>query len=184
MAGKTKKNKISSAKKSFLKSGLYLLIILAAAYFLVTYVFRKQVVHNVSMQDTLFDGDNFIMDELSYNISDPKRYDIVCFKSYKEKDLLIKRVIGLPNEKVTIKNEKIYINDKEIKDIKGLMPPKNAGLAADGVTLSDDEYFVIGDNREESIDSRSENVGNIRRSEIIGKAVFIIYPFDRIGIIK
>ena len=114
-----KKRKVSSFSLKVLKTGFLFLIVLICVYLLVNYVFRRTVVHNVSMQDTLYDGDNIIMDELSYNISDPKRFDVICFKSYKEKELLIKRVIGLPGETIQIKDGVIFINDKEIKDRSG-----------------------------------------------------------------
>lgn len=184
MAKKKKKKGISKGTLSFLKTGVFLLVVLLVVYLLITYVFRKTIVHNVSMQETLYEGDNIIMDELSYNISDPKRFDIICFKSYKEKDLLIKRVIGLPGETIKISDGIIYIDEKEIKDVKGLDKIDNPGLAYDGVTLSDDEYFVIGDNRLESIDSRFKDVGNVRRNEILGKASIVIWPLNRIKIIK
>ncbi len=179
-----KKRKVSSFSLKVLKTGFLFLIVLICVYLLVNYVFRRTVVHNVSMQDTLYDGDNIIMDELSYNISDPKRFDVICFKSYKEKELLIKRVIGLPGETIQIKDGVIFINDKEIKDRSGLGEIEEAGLAKEPVTLSNDEYFVIGDNRKESIDSRSNEVGNVRRKDILGKASFIFWPFNRVGIIK
>lgn len=181
---KKKKKKLFGKTRAFFKTGIFFLLVLVTVYIMVNYVFRRTVVHNVSMQDTLYDGDNIIMDELSYNIGDPKRFDIICFKSYKEKDLLIKRVIGLPNETVKIDNGTIYIDGKEIRDIKGLSEIENAGLAQAGVTLADDEYFVIGDNRPESIDSRFNDVGNVRRKDILGKAVIVIWPPNRIKLIK
>lgn len=182
--GKKKKKRISSPVVSMLKTGIFILLVLLICYFLVNYVFRRTIVHNVSMQKTLFEGDNIIMDELSYNLADPKRYDIICFKSYREKDLLIKRIFGLPGETIRVTEGKIYIDDKEIRDIKGLDEIEISGLAEDGVTLSDDEYFVIGDNRSESIDSRYSDVGNVRRKDILGKASLVIWPPNRIGIIK
>ncbi|MDO4189782.1 MAG: signal peptidase I [Lachnospiraceae bacterium] len=181
---KKKKRKISSVVLSTFKTGVFLLLILVTVYVLVTYVFRRTIVHNVSMQDTLFDGDNIIMDELSYNIGDPKRFDIICFKSYKEKDLLIKRIIGLPGETVSIVDGNIYIDGEQIKDVKGLEEIDSGGVASSGVKLSDDEYFVIGDNRDESTDSRSNEVGNIRRKDIMGKAAFVFWPANHIKIIK
>ena len=179
-----KKKKAGSLATSVIKTGLFILLILVVTYLLVTYVFRKTIVHNVSMMNTLYDGDNIIMDELSYNTGDPKRYDIICFKSYKEQELLIKRVIGLPGETVRISDGIIYINDKEIRDISRLEKIEDAGLAANGIKLSFDEYFVVGDNRSESTDSRSRDVGNVRRRDILGKASLIIWPLNRIGIIK
>jgi len=184
MANKKKKKKVSSGAVSILKTGLFMLVVLVISYLTVTYVFRRTIVHNISMQETLFDGDNIIMDELSYNTGNPKRYDIICFKSYKEKDLLIKRVIGLPGETVRITDGVIYIDDKEIKDKSGLEAINDGGLAAKGITLADDEYFVIGDNRDESTDSRSDMVGNVRRKDIMGKAVLVYWPINHVKIIK
>lgn len=184
MSKKKKKRKINSNLKKIMESGLFLLAVLLITYVLINYVGQKTVVHNVSMNDTLFEGDNVIMDKFSYVMGDPKRFDIICFKSYSEKDLLIKRVIGLPGETVRILAGKIYINGEEIDDVKGLTTPSNPGRASELITLSDDEYFVLGDNRAESIDSRSVNVGDIRRKDIIGKAAFVIFPFDRMGKIK
>lgn len=184
MAKKKKKKKVDSSALFVLKMGVSFLLVLVVCYLLVTYVFRRSVVHNVSMQETLHDGDNIIMDELSYNVGEPKRFDVICFKSYKEKELLIKRVIGLPGETVRIEDGTIYINDKQIKDKAGLTKIENPGLAAKDITLDDDEYFVVGDNRDESIDSRFEDVGNVRRKEILGKAVAVFWPLNRVKIIK
>lgn len=179
-----KKKKVSSMALAVLKTGFMFLLVLVVVYIMVNYVFRRSVVHNVSMQTTLYDGDNIIMDELSYNIGSPKRFDVICFKSYKEKDLLIKRVIGLPGEKIKIEDGTIYINDKEIRDKSGLDEIENPGLAASEIELSDDEYFVVGDNRKESIDSRYAEVGNVRRKDILGKASFVFWPANRIGKIR
>lgn len=182
---KTKKRKkVNSGIKALLETGLFFLVVLAITYILVNYVVQKTVVHNVSMNETLYDGDNIIMDKISYITGEPERFDIICFKSYSEKDLLIKRIIGLPGETVRILAGTIYINGEELKDVKGLEPPENPGKAADLITLSDDEYFVLGDNRVESVDSRYVEVGNVRRKDILGKASYIIYPFDRMGKIK
>lgn len=179
-----KKKKRASFAVSMLKMGIYSLLVLVCVYCLVTYVFRRSVVRGVSMQNTLFDGDSIIMDELSYNTGDPKRYDVICFKSYKEKELLIKRIIGLPGEKIQIIDGKILIDDEQIKDIKGLSEIEDAGVAKFGITLDDDEYFVIGDNRAESVDSRFNEVGNIKRKEILGKAALVFWPPKHIKVIK
>jgi len=184
MAKKKSRKKTSSALISVLKSGLFILVILVIAYIVANYGFRRSVVHNVSMQNTLLDGDNIIMDEFTYHVSEPERYDVICFKSYKEKDLLIKRIIGLPGETVRIIDGVIYINDKEIRDIKGLKAPEYAGLAATEIKLDSNEYFVLGDNRAESIDSRYDEIGNVKRREILGKASLVIWPLNRIKVIE
>lgn len=179
-----RRRKKNSSLVSVLKTGLFILLILIITYVLVNYVIRRTVVHNVSMQDTFYDGDNILVDEISYRVSDPKRYDIICFKNYSNKDLLIKRVIGLPGEKVKIESGVIYINDNEIKDIYKDKTIENPGIASSEIVLLEDEYFVLGDNREESIDSRYAEIGNVKRKDILGKAAFIIYPFNKIGKVK
>lgn len=178
------RKKVNSGLKSVLNTGLFILAVLIITYVLVNYVVRRTVVHNVSMQETLHDGDNILMDELSYRMDVPKRFDVICFKSRKQKELLIKRVIGLPGESVRILAGTIYINGKEIDDFNGLDRIENPGIASEEITLSKDEYFVIGDNREESIDSRYPEIGNVKDKDIIGKAFAIIYPFNRLGRIK
>lgn len=181
---KRRRKKVNKGIELIFKSGLFILLVLLITYVLVNFVVRKTVVHNISMQDTLYEGDNILMDKISYRIGVPERYDIICFKSYKQKELLVKRIIGLPGEKVRILAGTIYINGEEIDDVKGLDRIENPGIAADEITLSKDEYFVIGDNREESIDSRYAEIGNVREKEIFGKAAFIIYPFNRFGKIR
>ena len=118
------------------------------------------------MSPTLADGDNLIVDKISYRFHDPERFDIVVFPfRYADKTYYIKRIIGLPGETVYIDEEgTIYI---------------------DGEVLNGtDEYFVLGDNRNNSSDSRDPVVGNIHRDELIGKAWMRIYPFDQMCIIK
>jgi len=176
-----KKNKVL---KSVLSTTFYVFFILVLTYIIVNYGFRRTVVNGVSMETTLLNGDNIIMDKFTYNVSDVKRYDIICFKSYREKDLLIKRVIGLPGETVSYKDGAVYINDKELKGAMKYSEIENPGLLLKGITLNEDEYFVIGDNRAESVDSRFADVGNVKKDEILGRAAFIIYPFERIRIIK
>lgn len=184
MSKKRKSKKAYSSLVSMLKFCVFLLVVLLLSYFLTNYVFRRTIVRNVSMQETLHDGDNIIMDKIPSHLKNIKRYEVICFKSYSEKELLIKRVIGLPGETINIKDGIIYIDGEEIKDVRGLIEPKDAGLAAYDIVLSDDEYFVLGDNRDESIDSRFEQVGNVRKRDIIGKAWLVYFPFNHFKVIK
>lgn len=141
------------------------------------------VVEGTSMETTLHDADNLIINKIGYRFHDPKRYDIVVFP-FDDETYYIKRIIGLPNETVQIVNGKICINGKMIKEDYGLEPIDNPGNAVEPITLGADEYFVLGDNRNQSKDSRSGEVGVIKREKIIGKAVFRFYPFDSFGKIE
>lgn len=126
------------------------------------------------------------VDKISYRFHDPKRFDVIVFPyQYADKTYYIKRVIGLPGETVRI-DEKgaVYINDVLLEEGYGKETIKDPGMAIDGITLQDDEYFVMGDNRNDSSDSRFVSVGNIKRSQILGKAFLRIYPFTKIGLVK
>lgn len=155
------------------KFGLFILIVLIIAFIMSRYIVERVRVHNHSMEHTLESGDSVLIDKISYRFRDPKRFDIIVFRQKGSEDL-IKRVIGLPYETVQIKDGKIYINDEEIEDVKGLDPPEYAGIAASPIQLSVGEYFVIGDNREESIDSRYEDVGIVPSTKITGRMILRI----------
>ena len=136
------------------------------------------------MSSTLSPGDTVLIDKFTYMISEPKRFDIIVFKqSNKEHNYYdIKRIIGLPGETVRIDGAgDIYINDNKIEDIVIAETMTNGGLAADGITLDAGEYFVIGDNRNYSEDSRFANVGNVLKNDIIGKAFIKLKPFTLIN---
>ena len=177
--------------KFLMDAGVFVLIVLVLSYLLSAFVAQRILVHNVSMQETLLEGDVVLMDKITYRIRDPKRYEIICFDSDYEREGLIKRVIGLPGETVQITQGMIFINGNRIKDVEGLVKIEDPGLAKDEIHLVKDEndpanneYFVIGDNREKSIDSRYIEIGNVKQKDIIGKAWLRIYPFDRFGFLR
>ena len=138
------------------------------------------------MNPTLENGDNLITDKISYRFSDPKRYDIVVFPFEDEngKRNFIKRIIGLPGETVQIKDGEVYINGELLGETYGKEKMDYAGRASEPITLGDDEYFVLGDNRNNSKDSRYEDVGNISRDRLIGRAFFRIWPLSDFGLLK
>ena len=118
-----------------------------------------------------------LQDLLIYQIKGPSRYDVVIFKSdHKNGNYYVKRVIGLPGEKVQIKNGRIYVNGKKTKAFSS-QKILSAGLAADEITLKSKQYFVVGDNYNNSEDSRSASVGNIKRTNIIGKVGIKYWPW-------
>ena len=138
-----------------------------------------------STRTCLDDGDNLIVEKLSYRFSDPKRFDIIVFPPTGKKEYYIKRIIGLPGETVQIdENGNIYINGELLEENYGAETIQNPGRAAKPITLGDDEYFVMGDNRNNSKDSRSEEVGNVKRSQIIGRAWLRIWPLNKFGLLK
>ena len=154
---------------------------------LIQFVVQRDVVDGESMMNTLQDEDNILVDKLTYQFSDPQRFDVVLFP-YGEGDeelCFIKRVIGLPGETVQIsRSGDIFIDGEFLEEYYGFedIQQDKRYLAADGYTLQEDEYFVMGDNRNNSYDSRQ--IGGIKREDIIGRAVFRIYPFKSLGFIK
>ena len=165
--------------KEVISTIIYLIILCAAVYLILHYVGQRTVVRGDSMDRTLSDGQNLIMDKISYRFHDPERYDIVIFpgpEEYGEHPCYIKRIIGLTGGKV-------YINDKELKsDVYGITDSiDEAGIVQEPLTLGSDEYFCLGDNRPVSYDSRYEEVGPVHRSEIIGKVWIRIWPLNKFG---
>lgn len=147
------------------------------------YVGTHTMVEGSSMESTLHNQDYLFVNKVTYLIDNPKRFDIIVF-SYSPDTYYIKRVIGLPGESIRIADGKIYINGEELQEDYGLEVMEDSGLAAEEITIGADEYFVLGDNRNHSTDSRSETVGNVKIKDIVGKAFFRFYPVDNIGFVE
>ena len=179
-----KSEKKVSAGRELLSFVIYLAVILLVTFLTIHYVGQRTQVNGDSMQNTLQDGDNLIVDKISYQFHDPKRFDIIVFPfQYEENTYYIKRVIGLPGETVQIDDVgNIYINGEVLEESYGREVIRDAGLAADPIKLGEDEYFVMGDNRNDSLDSRVPSVGTIKREDIIGRAWLRIFPFDKFGL--
>lgn len=164
---------------------LYVAVVVGITFLIITFVGQRTYVSGSSMENTLSHGDNLIVDKITYRFADPKRFDIIVFPfRYEEKTYYIKRIIGLPGETVQIQDGNIYINGEILNESYGREVMKSAGLAAEPITLGEDEYFVLGDNRNDSTDSRDPNVGKIHRDEIIGRAWLRIWPLDKFGVLK
>ena len=166
---------------------VYILIVVCATYLIVTYVGQRTKVSGDSMQATLQDGDNLIVDKISYRFRDPKRFEIIVFPyRYAEDTYYIKRIIGLPGETVQIIDGYVYINGEQLDEHYGreVIDDDKYGLAAEPIKLGADEYFVLGDNRNHSSDSREPNVGVLHRDELIGRAWVRIWPLNSIGVIS
>ena len=172
-----KEDKEINIVKDLLFLCMYILIVIGICWAVLTYVGQRTEVSGESMSNTLHSGDTLWIDKLEYEFGSPKRFDVVVFPYEEEDDTFyIKRIIGLPGETVYIDEEgTIYINDEPLEGDKYGREPiaeDKRGVASEEVTLGDDEYFVLGDNRNNSRDSRFEDVGNIHKDVIIGRAVF------------
>ena len=160
--------------KEIFSTILYILVVLLGTYLLITFVGQRTSVSGSSMEPTLSNNDQLILDKISYRFSEPQRFDIIVFPfQYAEKTFYVKRIIGLPGETVQIDLQgNIYINGQILNEDYGKETINFAGLAVEPITLGDDEYFVMGDNRNNSRDSRLSDVGNIHKDKFVGKAVF------------
>ena len=162
---------------------VYLAVIFALTFLFITFVAQRTEVSGSSMEPTLQDGDSLLVDKLSYRFKDPKRFDIIIFPyQYGDDQYFIKRVIGLPGEKVRVDYDgNIFINGELLKENYGAEVIRDPGRAETEITLSEGEFFVMGDNRNHSMDSRDLSVGNIQKKDILGKAFVRIYPFSNFG---
>ena len=181
--------KKSNIMKEIIGTIVYIAVICLVVFLILHYVGQRTVVRGDSMDNTLRDGQNLIMDKISYRFHDPERFDIVIFPGPEENGehpYYIKRVIGLPGENVQIKNGVVYIDGEELtEDVYGITACiDEPGIAREPLTLGEDEYFCLGDNRPVSYDSRYEEVGPVERSEIIGKVWIRIWPISLFGTVE
>lgn len=154
----------------------YVFIILAVLI-IRTYFVTPAIVDGESMNDTLLDGQIVILNKITYRFNDINRFDIVVLKNDEDNDKIIKRIIGLPNENIRYTDNKLYINDKLVETDLKFKETTDFEYET-----KDNEYFVLGDNRVVSKDSRI--LGNFKKEDIVGKVNIRIYPLDRIGSVK
>lgn len=201
-----KTSKKKSLGKRILSGGmellLYVMIAVVCIFVVPRYVVQRTQVSGPSMEATLQNKDNILVEKLSYRFGEPERFDIVVFYHFYDEDIrdkddedcydfYVKRIIGLPGEKVQIVPDEndntkytIYINDEPLEEHYGKDPITYQGVASEPIVLDEGEYFVLGDNRAVSQDSRYEEVGNIREEDIVGKAWLRIYPFSKFGFLN
>ena len=163
-----------------------ILVVVILAYSIITFGIQSVTMIGQSMDPALTNQDVVLINKRAYTFSNPKRYDIIAFKLKEDSESYfnIKRIIGLPGETVQIKNGKIFIDEKVLTDLPFEDLIMTEGLAVDEITLGENEYFVMGDNCNNSEDSRYVNIGNISEKEISGKVFFRILPRSEIGVIK
>ncbi|MBO5473499.1 MAG: signal peptidase I [Lachnospiraceae bacterium] len=172
--------------KEILSTSIYLLGVLLVTYLIIHFVGQRTEVQGGSMEPKLYSEDNLIVDKISYRFHDPERFDIIVFPyQYADNTYYIKRIIGLPGETVQIDTEgNIWIDGEILEENYGKEVILNPGRAYEPIVLGEDEYFVMGDNRNNSTDSRDPSVGNIRREDIVGRAWLRILPLNKFGFIR
>ena len=158
----------------WIKAGLIALIL---AIILNTFIFSSSIVEGISMEPTLKDNDRILINKLTYILSEPNRGDIVIIQH--ENKNYIKRIIALPGETIEMSDHTLYIDNEEQENTYVNQSDEILTGSFGPLKIADDHYFVMGDNRLVSKDSRNE-LGLIKENEIIGKSEFIIYPFDRL----
>lgn len=181
---------MSFLRNKFIKNILYVVfsvvITISVVYIFMHFIARPYVVDGDSMNPTLYNHDFLIVNRLEYRISDPERYDLIVFPDKNGEDIeYVKRIIGLPGETVQIMNGKIYINAQELNEFYGKDDYiEDIGNIGFPIALGPNEYFVLGDNRNDSIDSRNTAIGIVNRIEIVGRAGFRLFPLNSFGSLK
>ncbi len=178
--------KVNNKKGLLFDLLFYAVLIFVCIYIIPNYVLQRTVVDGSSMENTLHNGDQLYVEKISYHFNALKRFDIIVFYPFGKKngDYYVKRIIGLPGETIQIIGSDILINGKVLKENYGKNPIINSGRAVEPIKLADDEYFVLGDNRSISRDSRTDEVANVKRSNIGGRVILRIKPLSKFGPVK
>lgn len=175
--------KRTSAKSFLFDLLFYAILIFVSVYIIPNFVLQRTIVDGESMENTLSDGDHLYVEKVSYRLNLLKRFDIIVFYPYgrDNEEYYVKRIIGMPGETIQIIDGTIYIEGEILEEHYGKEPIIDPGRAAEPILLKDDEYFVMGDNRNISKDSRYTVVGNVEKKNIGGKAFFRISPLKEFG---
>ncbi len=156
------------------------------AFLLTHYGFEIYTVTGYEMKPTLIKDDRVLVNKLVYRVGNVKRNDIVLVKQggTEHNYYNVERVLGLPGERVQIKDGSIFINGKKLEEKYDFPPMENGGLALEEITLEEDEFFLLCDNRNNGEDSRNANIGNVLRENIVGKAWFRLNTMEFIGFLN
>ena len=163
-----------------------IVVVIGLAYVMVSFFGIRTNVVGQAMEQTLENDDDILVNKFAYIISKPKQGDVIVFlpNGNKKSHYYVRRVVAVPGDTVQIKDGALYVNDELYKESTDVASMEDAGIASDAVKLEKDEYFVLGDNRNNSEDSRYANIGNVKRDYIIGKAWFRFSGFGSFGTIK
>ena len=137
------------------------------------------------MNDTLTNEEQILVNRFIYNVSSPKQGDVIAFlpNGNEKSHYYVRRVIACPGDTIQIKEGVVYVNGEAYQEKITVASIEDAGVASEEIKLGDDEYFVLGDNRNNSEDSRLANIGNVKKSYIIGKAWFYFKSIGNMGFI-
>ncbi len=162
--------------------GVDIIVVLSLAWFFINSFCMQVTVTGQSMSPLLDPDDVVLVNKLTYDLSSPGRNDVVAFER-EDKKVNVKRIIGIPGDVVQIIDGWVYLNGEPLKD-EALGAVSPAGLAENPIELDEGEYFLLGDNRDSSEDSRFANIGNVKREQILGKVWLRILPLFRIRLIR
>ena len=183
--GKQKRKINVAVVKEVFTWAIEILLAVLLAFTFVYFVGLRTSVVGQSMASTLNGGDEILVNRFIYKVTDPDYNDIIVFlpNGNEKSHYYVKRVIAVPGDTVQIQNGVVYVNGEAFEEEAEVFSIEDAGLTSEEITLGADEYFVLGDNRNNSEDSRYANIGNIKKEYIIGKAWFRVAPFSDFGFI-
>lgn len=172
--------------KEILYFGIEIIVVIVIAFVLVYFVGEKTSVIGASMSPTLSNKDEVIINKFIYTLTDPKREDVVVFRPNGNENthLNIKRVVGLPGETIRVEKGILYIDGEAYQSEFVANGIKDEGIAMEPILLGEDEYFVLGDNVNNSEDSRFANIGNVNKADMEGKVWFCVSPMSNMGFVN
>lgn len=163
----------------FLRDSIKYIVVIVLVILLKIYIISPGQVMEESMEPTLYQNDIILLEKVTYMFKDVERFDIVVL-SYPDQKFVVKRIIGLPGETIEYKNNELLVNNEVVEEVFLTENTEDYGP----VTVPEGKYFVVGDNRDVSIDSRSNSVGFISEDDILGKNLLVIWPFSSFGVKK
>ena len=174
--GRTRKKFNVEKFKEIIIWTVQILAVVFMAYVCVSFFGIRSNVVGQAMAETLKSGDQVLINKFVYIISDPKAGDVIVFlpNGNEKSHYYVRRVIAVPGDLVQVKDGAVYVNGKLFNEVTDVAAMEEAGIASEEIKLGKDEYFVLGDNRNNSEDSRYANIGNIKREHIIGQAWFCL----------
>lgn len=165
-------------------------VVILFAWLIVHFTMKRAGMIGSSMESTLVNGEDVMVNKISYLLWGPSRESVIAFYPEQEEEdseelddssILIRRVVGLPGEKILIKEGKVYVDGELLEENYAFEDMESGGRASSEITLGDDEYFVLGDNRNDMDDSRNDSFTVVKKDNIIGKVILALNPVSMIG---